>query len=91
MVWFPGARNDVVNVACPVESRVTVDKVVVPSRNWIVPVGTAPFVATRAVKVTACPAPEGFKDEVSVVVLDARLTVCVRVPEVLASQFELPE
>ena len=42
---------------------------------------------TAAVKVTACPAEAGFTEEVSVVVVEARFTVCVRAADVLLSQF----
>ena len=72
------------------ESSVTVDKVVEPSRNCTVPVATAPLPVTLAVNVTDCPAAEGFTDDVSAVVLAALLTVCVRVADVLPSQFTPP-
>jgi hypothetical protein len=37
-----------------------------------------------------CPAAEGFTDDVSVAVLEARLTVCVRAADALPSQFAPP-
>jgi len=90
MVWFPGASAEVVKVAWPTEFRVTVARVVDPSRNWIVPVATVPVVATVAVKVTVCPAAAGFAEETNAVVLDARLTVCVRRADVLVRQLAPP-
>jgi len=55
-----------------------------------VPVATTPLPLTRAVNVTDCPTAEGFSDDVSVVVLGALFTVCVRVADVLPSQFTPP-
>jgi hypothetical protein len=59
---------EVVNVATPLLS-VPVPSVVTPSRNVTVPVGVPPAPLTVAVKVTDCPATDGFTEEVSAVVL----------------------
>ena len=90
MVWLPTASADVVKVARAEAFNVTVANVVVPSRNCTVPVATPPLVVTTAVNVTDCPVRDGFADEVSVVVLDARLTVWLRTADVLGSQFPPP-
>jgi len=62
---------------------------VVPSKNVTVPVGVPDPVVTVAVKVTLWPAGEGFKDEVTVVVVvagGAAFTTCVNAgEEVLAA------
>jgi len=53
---------------------------VVSSKNVTVPVGVPEAVDTVAVKVTLWPNVEGFKDEVTVVVVDAggaAFTTCV--------------
>src|SRR5919108_4737691 len=59
-------------------------RVVLPSVNVIVPVGT-PAVATVniAVNVTALPASDGVRLVVSVAVVGALLTVCVRPPSLV--------
>jgi hypothetical protein len=67
-------------------ARVTGEPKLVPSiANWMDPVGVpvpGATVATVAVKVTDWPKVEGFCDEPTAVVVDARLTTCppVRVP-----------
>jgi len=66
-----------VNEAVPPES-VPVPRVVAPSRKVTVPDGVpAPGAnaATVAVKVTLCPEDDGFRDEATVVVVLALLTV----------------
>ena len=68
----PGVSVDVVSVATPA-IRGWVANVAAPSRKVTVPVGLDPV--TVAVNVTACPAVDGFADEVSVVVVCALLTV----------------
>ena len=90
MVWLPTASADVVKVARAEEFNVTVASVVVPSRNCTVPVAIAPLVVTTAVNVTDWPGKDGFTDDVSAVVLDARFTVWLRTADVLASQFAPP-
>jgi hypothetical protein len=75
----------VVKVACPL-LRVPVPSVVVPSRNVTVPVGfptPGETALTVAVKVTARPKTEGFKDEPSVVAVTAWFTVWVKAGDVL--------
>jgi hypothetical protein len=57
---------------------------VAPSKNVTVPVGVPEAVATVAVKVTLWPNVDGFKDEVTVVVVvagGAAFTVCVNAGE----------
>jgi len=55
--------------------------------NWTEPVGVAVLIAapevltTVAVNVTDCPKIDGFAEEVTVVEVDAGLTVWLRVPE----------
>ena len=55
--------------------------------NWTEPVGVAVLIAgpevlaTVAVNVTDCPKVDGFTEEVTVVEVDAGLTVWLRVPE----------
>ncbi len=61
---------------------------VAPSKNVTVPVGVPEVVVMVAVKVTLWPNVEGFKDEVTVVVVvagGAAFTVCVNTDEVLAA------
>ncbi len=80
IVWLPTLRVEVVNVATPLV-KAPVPRVVLPSTKVTVPVGTpAPgeTAATVAVKVTDCPNGAGFKDEISMVVVLAALTVSVK-------------
>ena len=46
--------------------------------------------ATAAVNVTDCPKTDGLRDDVTVVMVSARLTACDRVEDVLAVKFESP-
>jgi hypothetical protein len=65
-----------------------------PSVNVTVPVGTrmpARVGVSVAVKVTEFPALDGFSDEVTLVVVEAMLTICTKVFEVLALKFAAPE
>jgi hypothetical protein len=71
---------EVLYVAFPPLS-VRVPSVVLPSLNVTVPVAAEGV--TVAVNVTEVPKPEGFSDDVTVVVDVALFTVCVRVVEVL--------
>jgi hypothetical protein len=64
--------------------------VVFPSKNVTVPVGRPPAPEIVAVKVTACPNADGLDEDASVVLVRARFTVCVTVPEVLVAKFKLP-
>lgn len=77
------------NVAWPALS-VPVPRVVVPSRNATVPVGV-PTAVTVAVKVTVCPAVEGFSEEATAVVVGRPTTVCVSAAEVLPANVASPE
>ena len=89
----PTASFVVVKVACrvlptaPVPSTVAV----VLSRNVTVPVG-APvrFGVMVAVKVTAFPLLEGLGAEVSVVLVFALCTTCVKTVDVLPTRLPLP-
>ncbi len=75
------------SVAVPAE-RVPAPSVAVPSLKVTVPVGDAPL--TVAVKVTACPARDGLRPLVSVVVVGGTLTVCDTAAEVLPWLFASP-
>ena len=64
--WLPIASPDVVNVAIPEPFKVPVPRVVEPSRNVTVPVGTPDPGASEvivAVKVTDWPKTDGLADE----------------------------
>ena len=92
MVWLPTASVEVANVALP-ELKAAVARVAAPSRKVTVPVGVpAPgeTALTVAVKVTAWPNTDGFTDEVTVVELEALLTVWVMAAEVLLLKFVSP-
>lgn len=67
---MPGDSVEVVNVATPPALTAEVSSAVVPSKNVIVPVGV-PVVEelTVAVKVTDCPIPEGFTEEIRTVLV----------------------
>src|SRR2546426_9171331 len=85
MEWLLTDSDEVRKVACPPVS-VPVPSVVALSLNVTVPVGVpAPgdTALTVAVNVTDTPNVDGFNDELTVVVLLAWLTVCVRSAEVL--------
>ena len=56
-----------------------------PSKNWTVPVGV-PVPVTVAVKVTACPAVDGFAEELTAVLVALPFTVCVSTAEVLPAE-----
>jgi hypothetical protein len=92
MVWLPTASVEVANVALP-ELKAAVARVAAPSRKVTVPVGVpAPgeTALTVAVKVTAWPNTDGFTDEVTVVELEALLTVWVMAADVLLLKFVSP-
>jgi hypothetical protein len=83
----PVVNVDVLNVAVLPDSDP--DPILVaPSKNVTVPVGVPEAVVIVAVKVTLCPNVDGFKDEVTVVVVVAgggAFTVCVIAGELLAA------
>ena len=92
MVWLPTASVEVANVALP-ELKAAVARVAAPSRKVTVPVGVpAPgeTALTVAVKVTAWPNTDGFTDEVTVVELEALLTVWVIAVEMLELKLASP-
>ena len=69
---------------------VAVDWFLSQSLKVTVPVGDPPEPLTVAVKVFDCPKALGLTDELSEVVEDPWLTVCVSVDEVLAATATLP-
>src|SRR6516162_6366325 len=94
IVWAPAASAEVVIAAVPEASSVAVPIGEPPSENVTVPVGVpAPggFGLTVAVKVTGCPATDGFADaeRAVVVAVAAGLTVWVSEP-VLAEKLLSP-
>jgi hypothetical protein len=78
MVWLPGARPEVVNVALPPLSMGAVPRVVEPSWKVTLPVGV-PLAGdvTVAVRVTGVPDAEGFDDDVRDVVVELLAVVHV--------------
>jgi hypothetical protein len=80
----------VLNTACPDAFNVPVPRLVLPSKNVTVPVGTPPAPETVAVKVTAWSNADGLADEARVVVVAPRFTVCASAPDVLDAKFESP-
>jgi hypothetical protein len=85
--WEATERVEVLYVALPPLS-VPVASVVLPSLNVTVPVAAEGV--TVAVNVTDIPKPEGFSDDVKVVVEVALFTVCARVVEVLVLSLASP-
>ncbi len=89
----PTANDDVLKVAVPLVSE-TLPKDVVPSMKVTLPVGIpAPGEAaeTVAVKVTDCPNTEGFAAAVTLLVVAALLTTCVKAGlDVLPPKFAAP-
>lgn len=72
---------EVARVAWPLLSRFDVPRVVAPSLNVTVPVGTPPLDVTAAVKVTDWLNTEGLADELTVVVVaKVFCTVCTVLP-----------
>jgi hypothetical protein len=86
----PAARVEVVKAALPLVSP-TVANIVVPSLKVAEPVGV-PVVEdfAAAVKVTAVPCFEGFREEMTVVDVAALLVTKWRTAEVLPVKFALP-
>ncbi len=72
-------------------SSPTVASVVAPSRKLTDPVGVPAVLVTAAVSATDCPVVAGFTDDVTVVLVDPRITDWARTAEVLAVKFALPE
>jgi hypothetical protein len=96
IVWLPGERAVVDNVATPLAFSVTgpVPRVVVPSRKVTVPVGVPVAGATAvtvAVKVTDWPSDDGFKLEVSPTAALPWLTTWVTALDVAAVKLAFPE
>jgi hypothetical protein len=82
--WEPVERFETERAATPLELSVDEPSVVLPSRNFTVPVGVPDDAVTVALKVTVWLRIEGFGDEVSEVDVGIRLlTVWVSAEEVL--------
>lgn len=93
MEWLPRLRLEVENVACPEAFRVLEPRFLVPSLNITLPPGTAvpgALATTVAVKVTVCPWFDGFKDELTELVVPSLFTVCVSAEDALVLKLELP-
>ena len=82
MEWGEAAaeRALLLKVAAPEPFKVWLPRVLVPSKKETVPVGTAPFPVTVAVKVTALLASAGFCEEASVVALATGAEVPPEIP-----------
>src|SRR5437868_2924413 len=95
MEWFPTLSVLGLIVALPLPSSVCGEpRLVAPSLNWTLPVGTSllPVVvlATVAVKVTLWPKLEGFGVELTVVLVLAAATVWAKFAEVLPVKLTAP-
>ncbi len=92
MLCGPAANVVVVSVAVFPES-VPVPMFVVPSKKVTEPVGVPDAVETVAVKVILCPAIDGFKDEVIVVVVAAfnNFNIQASKPPLLVIPVNVPE
>ena len=91
IVCVATTSDDVAKVALPLD-RLAVPSVTDPSRNVTVPVAVPLNCGvTVAVNVTAWPKRDGFTDDVTVVELEAFLTVCVIAADVLLAKLALPE
>src|SRR5689334_7450752 len=95
MLCVPTVSVDVLSVPCALALRLEVPRLVVPSKKVTVPVGVTvnPSLIAVAVKVTDCPKLEGFEEDVSVVLVGARLVLRSteiapgRFPQTLLLQF----
>lgn len=86
----PALSDDTVSEAAPL-LRVAVERSVDPSRNCTLPVGVPPAADTTALNVTAWPAVEGLREEVSeVVVPEFEVTVSLSAGETLDAYKESP-
>ena len=84
--WEPTERFETERTATPLELSVDEPSVVLPSRNFTVPVGVPDDALTVAVKVTVWLRVEGFGDEVSEVDVAIKLsTVWASAGEVLGA------
>ena len=91
MLLTPNGRLDVVSVAVPPATMPDPIEVV-PSKKVTLPVGVpAPGKTgtTAAVRVTACPNTDGFRLELTLVVVIALFTTCTNAEEV-ALAMKLP-
>src|SRR5262249_9731961 len=77
---LPTGKEETVKLATPEASRATVPRKVLPHWNLTFPVAVPDAATTVAVSVTGSPDVDGFGDDVTVVVVDTRLTVCVTLP-----------
>jgi hypothetical protein len=90
MVWEPTAR--VLTVMVGSKTKV-VPRLVLPSKNVTVPVGVpapAPVTETAALNVTGWPYTDGFTEELTVVLVDALLTIWMRGELVLGAKLLSP-
>lgn len=86
----PAVSADNASVACPA-LNVPLPMVLVPSRNFTVPLGVPPVPVTAAVNVTESPTVDGFSDDVRTVVVASPFTVCVKAAETLPPNVVSPE
>ena len=87
-LWLPEVLKLVVSVALP-ELSVAVPSVVLPLLKVMVPV--AVLGETVALSTVFAPTLTGFTEEVRLVLLLSRFTVCVRALEVLVATVDEPE
>ena len=91
--WLPLFRFEIEKVAWPDAFKVFVPSDLVPSLNVIVPVGTTvpgAITETVAVKVTAWLCRDGFREELTDVVVEFLFTVWTTGGEVLEPKLEFP-
>ena len=91
MEWGEAAAERALELkaAAPEPFNGSLPRLLVPSKNETVPVGSPPFPVTVAVKVIALPANAGFCEETSVVALEPRM-ICESTLEVLLAKALLP-
>ena len=86
MEWPPTDNAEVLSVVWPEPFSVPVPRVVEPSMNVTVPVGTpepGALAATVAVNVTDWPKTEGLADDDTELLVPSWFTVCVNADDVL--------
>ena len=90
MEWEPMEKLERASCAEPVE-RLEDPSETAPSKNVTVPLGVPPNAGwTAAVKSIGCPNADGVRFEVTVVIVEAGLMVCVIAEEVLAEKLASP-
>jgi hypothetical protein len=83
MAWAPTESTAVVSVVTPLEPKLLVPRLVVPSTNSTVPVGVPPELVSVAVRMTGAPCGAGLSEDFTVAMVRARLTVWTRALELL--------